>query len=215
MMPSTCIQMQSQFCCMDTRCAFPCTSDVPMMCTCFPFCTICPKPKCCAQVKDIVTNLPENKSKDDKPSFDLSDVPVGELRVCEAMCCMISSFLFKYPACCGMKSEGLCLCFQVEQAMCKPVTDSSEAGVCCICFEGGQYCAVPSTCCGFSHQCCCMDQRCACPPTDKVPCVCTLLPGCTVCAGTPTAGFGAKVACCPKLGDIVPSVADVGKVQQE
>lgn len=209
MKPSTCCQQQTQFCCLDTRCAFPCTEDVPMMCTCLPGCLIYPKFGCCAKVKDVHDALPESKTKDGKgESFDLSDVPVGELRVCEGLCCIISSFLCKYPECLGAKAEGLCLCCQIEQSMCKKIDVENEAGICCICCDGGQYISKPSTCCAFAHTCFCLDQRCACPPTEKVPCVCTCLPGCTLCAA-----FEFKPACCPLLGDIVPACKEVGKAQ--
>lgn len=178
------------------------------MCTCCPGCVLFPRFGCFAKVKDLMDNPPEKKAQEGKPEFDLSDVPVGDLRVCHACCCSICNFLCKYPECCGAKAEGICLCCQIEQSLCKTVTVENEAQICCICCDGGQYCVEVSTCCAFAHTCFCFDSRCACPPTEKVPCILTCLPGCTlVVKGDP------KIACCPLLGDIVPECANVGKAQ--
>merc|ERR1712139_315497 len=52
-MPKTCAQCQSQMCCIDGRCAFPCTADVPCLCTCLPCCVVYPKIGCCKKVSSL------------------------------------------------------------------------------------------------------------------------------------------------------------------
>merc|ERR1712072_353004 len=48
--PKTCCQEQIQYCCIDYRCALPCTDEVPCLCTCCPFLVLYPKPGCCKTV---------------------------------------------------------------------------------------------------------------------------------------------------------------------
>mmetsp|Transcript_45867 Transcript_45867/g.106623 ORF Transcript_45867/g.106623 Transcript_45867/m.106623 type:complete len:151 (+) Transcript_45867:97-549(+) len=60
----TCCQMQSQFCCVESRCAFPCTKQVPCIFTFLPFCVCCAnysfKIACCSKVKNF---MPEYDNK--------------------------------------------------------------------------------------------------------------------------------------------------------
>lgn len=206
MMPTTCCQNRSQFCCLDSRSAFPCTADVPLICSCCPGCVLVPKPACCAKVKDILGQEPESKAEQEKMHFDLSDTPVGEIRLCNACFCTSCGFLLKYPECIGAKLEALCLCYQCEASSCKLITEDSDAGICCICCDAGTYVVMPTTCCTYAQTFCCLDQRCACPTTDKVPCM-------LACLGlTCLAKNEVKTGCCPLIGDIVPSSKDVGKV---
>lgn len=211
--PTTCCQQQNQCCCLDTRCAMPCTEKVPMICTCLPCCVLYPKVGCCMKVKDI-KEVPEALCEQSaKRAKDLSDVPVGKVRVCEACCCSICGIMAEYPACCGVKTEGICLCLQCEESCCKPIKEENEDKICFICCDGGQYIVMPSTCISVTETCFCLDSRCAFPCTDKVPCILTCLPGCVVCASKEM-----KMACFPLVEDIVPSTKitpEVAPAQKE
>jgi len=196
--PTTCCQQQNQCCCFDTRCAFPCTEQVPMICTCLPCCTLYPKIGCLKKVRDL-KEVPEVECKDNAMHKDLSDVPVGKVRVCEACCCSICGFMFQYPECIGVKQEGTCLCLQCEESCCKIIKEESEDKICCICCDGGSFVVMPSTCMQFTETCFCIDSRCAFPCTEKVPCICTLLPGMVLFASKEF-----KFGCFPLVEDIVP-----------
>lgn len=206
--PSTCCQQQNQCCCIDTRCALPCTEQVPMMCTCLPGCVVYPKFGCCAKVKDLKEVPVALCAGDQGFHSDLSDIPVGEVRVCDACCCSICGIMCKYPECIGGKMEGVACCLQCENSCCKIIKEENQANIFCICCDGGQYVVMPSTCIAVTETCFCIDSRCAFPCTDKVPCIFTCLPGCVVCASKEL-----KFACCPLVKDIVPESADVGVVK--
>jgi len=202
--PTTCCQSQSQFCCLDTRCALPCTDQVPMICTCLPCCVLFPKFGCFKKVKDLKeVTLVEATAPQDKPKQkDLTDTPIEEILVIDACCCSICGFYCKFPECLGAKTELICTCCQGEQTMCKPITETNADKICCVCCNGGSYLVMPRTCCQVSETCFCIDSRCALPPTDKTPCLCTLLPGCVVYPA---------FKCCAKVSDILPP-KDEGKV---
>mmetsp|Transcript_150783 Transcript_150783/g.420301 ORF Transcript_150783/g.420301 Transcript_150783/m.420301 type:complete len:153 (-) Transcript_150783:86-544(-) len=137
-----------------------------------------------------------------------TDVKAQDLLVCGGCCCSFSSLYLKFPDCIGCKTEGICCCFQIEQAACKPLcTDAgagNEEGKLCVCFEGGTYCVMPSTCIQEQQQFFCIDSRCAFPCHDKVPCVCTLCPFLVLFAD-----WGFKPSCCQTLGVIIPRLKDV------
>jgi len=204
--PTTCCSQQEQCCCLDTRCALPCTEQVPMIFTCLPCCTLYPKVACCAKVKDLkmvvaVEGAVEGGEK--KKEKDLSDVPVGKVRVWQACCCGICGLMCKYPECLGGKAEGTCCCLQGENSCCKLIQEQNDDKICCICCDGGQYIVMPSTCVQSTNTCFCLDMRCAFPCTDKVPCICTLLPGCVIGASK-----SMKLACCPLVEDLYPNMKE-------
>ena len=72
----------------------------------------------------------------------------------------------------------------------------------CQLFQGSAAIVKPIGCCGAQQQCCCLDTRIACPPNEDVPCICTLLPFCVVCAN-----WGMKFKCCGKVKDVIGSSA--------
>lgn len=200
--PQTCISQQQQCCCCDTRCAFPCTEQVPCLCTCLPCCVIYPKMGCLKKVKDLV-DAPGAAAdlyvKGKKMEVDLTDVPVDKIRVCSAMCCSICGLFLQMPQCLGGKCSGSCLCLQIEESCCKIIGAENEDKICCVCCDGGTYCVKPKTCVEMQEQFFCIDSRCAFPCTEQVPCICTLLPGCVVCASKKV-----KIACCPLVGEVSP-----------
>jgi len=204
--PTTCIAAKTQCCCIDERCAIPCTQDVPCMCTLLPGCALYPKFGCCAKVKDLkevppdsgIVNQAENKAA------DLSDTPIEEVMVCQACCCSICGFFCQFPQCLGAKMEGSCVCLNCEESCCKVIKEENEAGICCICVDGGSYVVMPRTCIEFTETFFCLDSRCAIPCTDKVPCICTFLPGCTLCASKEM-----NIKCFPKVGDLLKKPAQV------
>jgi len=202
--PTTCCQFQEQCCCLDTRCALPCTNDVPMICTLLPCCVVYPACGCCKKVKDITLGNEAARGGKDDPQWDLSEVPVGQVRVCQACCCNIAGLNFAWPQCFGMKMEGICCCLQCERSCCKIIQEVNDDQICCICCDGGGYVVMPTTCIQSTQTICCLDVRCALPCTEKVPCILTCLPGCTVCANKEM-----KVACCPKVEDIIEGYKNV------
>ena len=51
--PETCCLGQQHCCCLVSSTAFPCTEDIPCMCTCLPGLVICPKCGCCMKIGDV------------------------------------------------------------------------------------------------------------------------------------------------------------------
>uniref|UniRef100_A0A7S1EYT9 Uncharacterized protein n=1 Tax=Noctiluca scintillans TaxID=2966 RepID=A0A7S1EYT9_NOCSC len=129
---------------------------------------------------------------------ECTDVRLADLLVCGGCCCVVTSIFCKTPDCFGCKNESLVCCWQCESACCKPAGKDNLDHKACICYEGGNYCVRPTTCCQCQSQECCIDYRCAFPCTDKVPCIFTILPFC-VCG----ADWGLKIVCCKKGGDII------------
>mmetsp|Transcript_110587 Transcript_110587/g.174219 ORF Transcript_110587/g.174219 Transcript_110587/m.174219 type:complete len:275 (-) Transcript_110587:92-916(-) len=186
---------QRQFFCLDSRCNFPPSDEVPKVCTLLPCCTIAPKFACFPKVSDLFGSVAQKEKVQAKEKEkDLSDVPVSQILVCGACICEICGFVANWPECLGAKFEGVCLCMQAECAGCKPIPEKNEDGVCCIWEDGGCYCVKVTQLCQYQSQFFCMDARAACPPgSDKVPMMCTLLPGCVVFP---------KFACCAKAAEI-------------
>jgi hypothetical protein len=56
--PQTCCLLQQQFCCLDSRCALPCTKEVPCICTGLPGCVCCVNYKmqfgCCKKWNELI-----------------------------------------------------------------------------------------------------------------------------------------------------------------
>ena len=56
--PQTCVLVQQQCFCLDTRCAVPCIKEMPCICTGVPFCVCCVnyqlKPACCKKWKELL-----------------------------------------------------------------------------------------------------------------------------------------------------------------
>uniref|UniRef100_A0A7S1FE15 Uncharacterized protein n=1 Tax=Noctiluca scintillans TaxID=2966 RepID=A0A7S1FE15_NOCSC len=59
--PTTCCQWQSQKCCIDFRCALPCSDKVPCILTALPFCICCAdwegKVACCKKGADVIPRI--------------------------------------------------------------------------------------------------------------------------------------------------------------
>mmetsp|Transcript_24132 Transcript_24132/g.77846 ORF Transcript_24132/g.77846 Transcript_24132/m.77846 type:complete len:285 (+) Transcript_24132:246-1100(+) len=146
---TTCCSQQSQCCCYDVRCAFPCTNAVPCACSCLPFCLCCPKPACCTTLADYIPASMNNR-----------EIPVDprNLTICAACCCEIVSCYCKVPDCLGCASSAICYCCCHAETVCK--------------LTGEVYC-----CCKATEVCCCVDYRCALPCSSDWPMMCTILPG--------------------------------------
>ena len=56
--PETCCQQTAQTFCCDSRCALPCTDDVPCVFTLLPFCVVYPSFACCKDLKHIEGAVP-------------------------------------------------------------------------------------------------------------------------------------------------------------
>lgn len=210
-MPNSCCEAVVQTCCLDSRCALPCTEDVPCICTILPFCTCLAnyavKVDCCKQVHDLIDGY-ESKEVDvgskgqeaPRKSTQLTEISLDDLYVCCAAICSVNSFYCSWPECCGCQGEGICcFCCQGKGIGCKPVCTENDRGICCICCEGGQYCVASRICCLQQNQQLCIDERCAIPcDPRKVPCACTLLPCCICCAD-----WKCKVGCLKTLGALV------------
>merc|ERR1719331_1114130 len=102
---------------------------------------------------------------------------------------------------------GVCCCVKQDLQCCRLMDErKNEEGRLCLCSEGGCFLVKPTTCVHFQDQCCCLDSRCALPPNHPdVPCLCTLLPCCSVYP---------KVACFPKVRNLKEAPVQEGMVQQ-
>uniref|UniRef100_A0A7S1RLV3 Uncharacterized protein n=1 Tax=Alexandrium catenella TaxID=2925 RepID=A0A7S1RLV3_ALECA len=150
------------------------------------------------------------EAADEGRRLQAAEVEMSDLRVCSACCCGTVSVFTTMPDCCGCKAEGTICCCQVEQACLKCLNPrDSEDQKCCVCFEGGSYCVMPNTCIQDHFQVFCLDTRCAIPCTEKVPCMCTLLPFCVVFADWK---FG--ISCCKTAGEILPMLQETEQQQK-
>jgi hypothetical protein len=65
--PNKCCEMQSQTCCLDSRCAFPCSNKVPCIFTLLPFCAMGAdwkmKTGCCKKTGELIPRLMERAGK--------------------------------------------------------------------------------------------------------------------------------------------------------
>merc|ERR1719265_1413162 len=142
-----------------------------------------------------------------KTADDLTEVGVGDLIPCQACCCAISSCFCVWPDCFGCKGETVCCCCVMEGACCKIVDSSeSEDRKCCVFSEGTWHAVKPGLCCYVQEQCCCFDVRYSIPCKEEVPCICTILPFCTV-----VADYKCKLACMKKVGEVIPRLATPGQ----
>jgi len=134
---------------------------------------------------------------------ELGDVKVEELIPFYSACCVIESCYCKFPDCIGCMANETCLCVQQKCACCKPVTEKSEDGICCICNKNACNVIMPSTCCSGEAQACCLDYRGAFPCNKKTPC---LVGCCFIHCFAEWKFVGCKV--CAKVGDLVPSIKE-------
>jgi hypothetical protein len=62
--PKTCMKTINQCLFLDSRCAFPCDKEVPIICMLLPFCSICAnfgmKCACCASINTLVGANPNS-----------------------------------------------------------------------------------------------------------------------------------------------------------
>merc|ERR1712224_64294 len=68
--------------------------------------------------------------------------------------------------------------------------------ICLVCCDGGKYCVMPSTCVQLQQQVFCLDARASFPCSEKVPCMCTALPGMLLFVN-----YGFNFGCCVLVGD--------------
>ena len=133
---------------------------------------------------------------------------------------MIASCYLDFPGCIGCASSGEALCFMFDTYGCK-VTEATEANdqSCCLLSKGECKCIKPRTCVGCTSQFFCLDERCALPCTEEIPCVFTMLPFCVLCANNPEGKL--QVGCCKSLKEVMGEeweakmLADQGKATAE
>ena len=75
--------------------------------------------------------------------------------------------------CIGGEMQGDLLCLRTQTILCRPAQEEN-ADTCCLCFRGYGMCVYPASLCAFRSTLFCLDQRCAIPTNDEVPCMCTL-----------------------------------------
>jgi hypothetical protein len=131
-----------------------------------------------------------------KGQDSVDDIDVGRLRPITGCLCGIQSLYLDWPACLGCVAHQECLCLKGQLKACKI---SKEVGQCCILIEQKYVLKKPETCIQAQQQCFCVDQRCALPCTDEVPCIFNIL-GLTCCMQKKC-----KVKCCATLSDIDPN----------
>lgn len=133
-------------------------------------------------------------------------VDIEKLMPCMALGCTLASFYPDWPECIGFKSEGICICCEIDVAGCK-VGNKPRDDVLVVCFAGSYYCVKPTTCCKLQNQCFCIDGRAALPcDEDHTPMMCT------ICCITCCMSKKKNIAVGKKLGDIrgggAPVVSD-------
>lgn len=101
-----------------------------------------------------------------------------ETRPCMGFCCEVTNLYFGFPACLSIYEQFNCLCCQTEGLFCKPMCCQSKAksSLCCKLSKGNLFCITPTTCCKSICQCFCIDNRCAMPCDQEVPCICMIFP---------------------------------------
>eukprot|EP00931_Biecheleriopsis_adriatica_P027319 TRINITY_DN16454_c0_g1_i2.p1 TRINITY_DN16454_c0_g1~~TRINITY_DN16454_c0_g1_i2.p1 ORF type:complete len:153 (+),score=26.48 TRINITY_DN16454_c0_g1_i2:99-557(+) len=142
---------------------------------------------------------------------DIGEVPVGDLVPITAYCCCIGSCYCTWPECIGCVSEGTFLCCVESMTACKPVKqgENNPNKVCCLCARSDIYLKPPDTCVACKGHTCCIDERCAMPCNEDVPCLCTFL-GLTCCYK-----WKCHVACCHKISQMEEAVGESVKPAQE
>lgn len=140
---------------------------------------------------------------DEPMKRDDTDVPVEEIRPCCGACCCIGSLFCGFPSCIGCTYQYTLCCCMSKYACCKCLDCSDEHKKCFNCCVGSCYCVKPNKILEGVGQVCCVDARCAFPCTNKVPCICMVLPACTFCAD-----FRVKIACNQKMGEIMPRLKE-------
>lgn len=199
-MPYTCYKCISSCFCLDCRCSYPYEpkGDTPCICNLLGL-NICLDGGfnigCCKtlgalkeQSNQSATSqiLSQMKSKKDviiaevevskKPlTVDVSGkAEFGDLNVCFAFCCVISSLFCKMPDVFGSSSVCSCLCVKCEQHNCKPAVERNDVfkGEICLCQTATCICMAPRTCCSWVGQNFCCDNRCSFPCDGKgdIPC---------------------------------------------
>jgi hypothetical protein len=132
----------------------------------------------------------------------VDDVPVEELVPCCGECCSIASLFCSFPGCIGCTGQcGLLFCM-CKYTCCKLLDCKDADKRCCTLDSCNMYLTYPNKCYECTGQYFCMDMRAAFPCTAKVPCIVNML-GLTCCAG-----WKCKVACCKKVGDLIPELKE-------
>ena len=107
--------------------------------------------------------------------------------------CLPCCFIYPKVACCPTPGD----LYPEMESLHEKKTDAKLISGMCLgpIYARNSYCFTPCTLCADElSTCLCLAQDCAFPCTDSIPMTCNLLPCCFVYP---------KVACCPKLGDLM------------
>lgn len=138
-----------------------------------------------------------------KGQRDVDSVDIGQLRVVGGCCCGLGSLYCNGKKSCGCQSKGTVICCNGEFDACVP---SAEEKLWCTLFNGDCNCGPPSTCVMLSSRLFCLDQRCAFPCNDEVPCIVNAL-GLTCCYAKKC-----KPSCCKTLSEIDPEYSHTKEI---
>jgi hypothetical protein len=134
------------------------------------------------------------------------EVVVGETRPFLGMCCELSTCYLSFPGCCQAYQKTDCLCIELESLCCKPLccneTKSHKSSL-CVFQKAHFYLVSPSTCCKSIVQLFCLDNRCAFPCDEDVPCLFLPLPFCSLFAN-----WNMHIDCCAKVKDMIANKAN-------
>jgi hypothetical protein len=108
-------------------------------------------------------------------------------------CCIITSLYTLYPECVGSYGAVTFTCFEWNYKACKISTRPEDL---CICISGECMIIRPTTCLKGVTQCFCLDNRCAMPCDDDVPCIVNFLG--LNCLYT----YACACKCCTRIGEI-------------
>lgn len=123
---------------------------------------------------------------------DAACLPVPD-SIPKSCACLPCCFIYPKVACCPVAGE----LFPEMENLHEKKKDAKMCGGTCLgpLYAGNTYFITPYTLCADElSTCLCFAQDCAFPCTDSIPMTCNILPCCFVYP---------KVACCPKLGDLM------------
>lgn len=183
-------------CCVCESDQFDCT-DFELRCKCYRQCFCiewvcgCPLEESLLSTGDMLRNV---ESKDGTENI-YDAIP------CNGFCCSMSALYCSMPACFGCSSKEECLCMKNSAVACKPMcgeANRQNQRSCCLVSKRSVVCYDSiKTCVKCMDQVCCIDNRCALPCDNEVPCLYTCFPCCTCCVD-----WQFKIACCNTVGQL-------------
>lgn len=91
------------------------------------------------------------------------------------LCCLITSYFDVWPECFGVDIKMIFCCLELDCRYCKPRNPNSDRpdrpDRCFVISDGTNSCIKPKTLLRGHTRLCCLNQRCAIPIDEEVPCI--------------------------------------------